>query len=276
MAGHKRKYILTYAGVTLFLLLMIYPYLYMMLNSVASWDQIDKKVFPTSFTLRSWDWIFGDPGAVAFTTPWLLGFANSILVAAASTILMMLSAVFAAYALAKIPFKGKAFVNNFILFQMFFPSIILLVPQFLLIIKMGIYDTYFGMIMPTSVSVWAIFMYYNFFKAIPDTLIEAAKLDGAGNIKMLFKIVLPMSTSISTVILLFLFTERWTNLLWDMISTKNENISTLNVMISQMFGPYRSYPGPMYAASTLLTLPLILIFLLCSKKFKEGMQFSLK
>lgn len=119
-------------------------------------------------------------------------------------------------------------------------------------------------------------MYTNFFKAIPDTLIEAAKLDGASDLKILFRVVLPMSKSITTVIFLFLFTDRWTNLLWDMLVTKSDGTVTLNVLISQMFGPYATYPGPMYAASVLLTLPLIILFLFFSKKFQEGMQFTLK
>ncbi|MGO3748979.1 carbohydrate ABC transporter permease, partial [Vagococcus salmoninarum] len=129
---------------------------------------------------------------------------------------------------------------------------------------------------PTAISLWAIFMYTNFFKAIPDTLIEAAKLDGANDITILFKIVMPMSKSITTVIFLFLFTDRWTNLLWDMIVSKSDETVTLNVLISQMFGPYATYPGPMYAASVLLTIPLIVLFLFFSKKFQDGMQYTLK
>ena len=159
---------------------------------------------------------------------------------------------------------------------MFFPAIILLIPQFLMVTKMGYLDTYAGMIVPTAISLWAIFMYTNFFKAIPDTLIEAAKLDGATDFQILYKVVLPMSKSISTVIFLFLYTDRWTNLLWDMIVTKSDSTVTLNVLISQMFGPYGTYPGPMYAASVLLTLPLIILFLIFSKKFQDGMQFTLK
>lgn len=145
-----------------------------------------------------------------------------------------------------------------------------------MITDFGLLDTYAGMIIPTMLSLWAVFMYTNFFKAIPDTLIEAAKLDGASDLKILFRVVLPMSKSITTVIFLFLFTDRWTNLLWDMLVTKSDGTVTLNVLISQMFGPYATYPGPMYAASVLLTLPLIILFLFFSKKFQEGMQFTLK
>lgn len=73
-----------------------------------------------------------------------------------------------------------------------------------------------------------------------------------------------------------LLMERWTELLWDMIVVQSDDKLTLNVLLSQMFGPYGGYPGPMYAASVLLTMPIIIIFIIFGKKFKEGMQFNLK
>ncbi|MBC1484037.1 carbohydrate ABC transporter permease [Listeria sp. FSL L7-1485] len=277
MVGHNSKAgkIVRYILTTLLMLVMIYPFIYLVLNSFAAWDQVDKKLIPTEFTMRSWDWLFGN-SVVAAPAPWIHAFINTIIVSTIATGLMLLFGLMVGYALAKVDFKGKKLVNNAILFQMFFPAIILLIPQFLMITDMGLLDTYAGMIIPTMLSLWAVFMYTNFFKAIPDTLIEAAKLDGASDLKILFRVVLPMSKSITTVIFLFLFTDRWTNLLWDMLVTKSDSTVTLNVLISQMFGPYATYPGPMYAASVLLTLPLIILFLFFSKKFQEGMQFTLK
>lgn len=264
-----------YTITTIVMLLMIYPFIYLVLNSFASWDQVDKQLIPTKYSLRSWQWLFSN-NATAAPAPWIHAFFNTFLITTISVLLMMVFAIVVAYALAKLEFHGKKFTNNFILFQMFFPGIILLVPQFLLITKVGLIDSYAGMILPTAVSLWAIFMYTNFFKAIPDALIESAILDGASQLQILFKIVVPMSKSITTVIFLFLYTERWTTLLWDMIVSKSDMTVTLNVLISQMFGPYGTYPGPMYAASVLLTLPLIVLFLLFSKNFQEGMQYTLK
>ncbi|CDN44129.1 MULTISPECIES: carbohydrate ABC transporter permease [Paenibacillus] len=257
------------------LLVMVYPYLYMVLSSFADWTQIDKKLFPTSFTLKSYEWLFSG-GETGVTRPWLNAFMNSIIVSVASTALMMLFGIMVAYALSKLNFFGRKAMNNFVLFHMFFPAIILLVPTFLVIQRVGLYDTYLGLIIPKAVSLWAIFMYTNFFKAVPSVFIEAAKLDGASDLKIMFRIMLPMSKSITTVIFLFLLMERWTELLWDMIAVKSDSMLTLNVLLSQMFGPYGSYPGPLYAASTILTLPIIVMFLIFSKKFQEGMQFSLK
>lgn len=273
MVGHNEKgrttwlYIIT----TVILIAMIFPYIYLVLHSFAAWDQVDRNLIPTEFTLRSWQFLLGG-SSVSVRAPWLRAFANTFFVTTITTMLMVLFAVMVAYALAKVDFKGKKFVNNFILFQMFFPAVILLIPQFLMVAEVGLINTFSGMIIPTMVSLWAIFMYTNFFKGIPDSLIEAAKLDGASDMKILFQIVIPMSKSITSVVFLFLYTERWTNLLWDMIVAGSSENVTLNVLISQMFGPYGSYPGPMYAASVLLTLPLIVLFLLFSKRFQEGFQ----
>ncbi|MDR6121404.1 multiple sugar transport system permease protein [Bacillus sp. SLBN-46] len=276
MDGAKKKGVwFRYLLAIVLLLVMIFPYIYMVLNSFADWDQVDKKLIPTQFSLKSYEWLLGG-GEAVIPRPWVSAFFNSFLVSAGSTFLMMVTGVMVAYALAKIPFKGRDTINNVILFQMFFPAIILLIPTFLVIQRIGMYDSYWGMILPKALSLWAVFMYTNFFKAIPDTFIEAAKLDGASELQIMFKIVLPMSKSITTVIFLFLFMERWTELLWDMLVVKSDSMLTLNVLLSQMFGPYGGYPGPMYAASVLLTLPIIIIFLLFAKKFQEGMQFTLK
>ncbi|MFT9600549.1 carbohydrate ABC transporter permease [Mesobacillus sp.] len=276
MVGPKKKgLVFRYLFAIVLLLIMIYPYIYMVLNSFADWSQVDKKFFPTEYSLKSWEWLLGG-GESVIPRPWINAFFNSFIVSAGSTLLMMASAIMVSYALAKIQFKGRDTINNVILFQMFFPAIILLIPTFLIIQKVGMYDSYWGMILPKAMSLWAVFMYTNFFKAIPDTFIEAAKLDGASEMQIMFKIVLPMSKSITTVIFLFLFMERWTELLWDMLVAKSDNMLTLNVLLSQMFGPYGGYPGPMYAASVLLTLPIIIIFLFFAKKFQEGMQFTLK
>ncbi|WP_195576287.1 carbohydrate ABC transporter permease [Paenibacillus sp. 1001270B_150601_E10] len=279
MVGSKEKsklrLTIRYIIASALLLVMVYPYLYMVLNSFADWTQIDKQLVPSKFTFKSYEWLFTG-GEVGIARPWVNAFFNSIIVSVASTALMMVFGVMVAYALSKLNFKGRDTVNNFVLFHMFFPAIILLIPQFLVIQKVGLYDTYWAMIIPKAVSLWAIFMYTNFFKAIPTVFIEAAKLDGASDFKILYRIMMPMSKSITAVIFLFLLMERWTELLWDMLVVRSDNMLTLNVLLSQMFGPYGSYPGPLYAASVILTVPIIIMFAIFGKKFKEGMQFSLK
>ncbi|MFP7215689.1 carbohydrate ABC transporter permease [Lactococcus garvieae] len=276
MAGNnKGRLMVLYSVTVVVMLLMIFPFIYLVLQSFAPWDQVNQRIIPTALTLRSWEFLFSG-SATSADVPWIGAMFNTFLVATVSTGLMIITALMVAYALAKVSFKGKKFVDNFVIFQMFFPGIILLIPQFLIVTKMGWINTYQGMIVPTAVSLWAIFMYTNFFKAIPNDIIEAARIDGAKDWTILFKIILPMSRSITTVIFLMLYTDRWTTLLWDMIISKDDATITLNVLISQMFGPYGAYPGPMYAASLLLTAPIIILFLIFSKQFQKGMDFALK
>lgn len=276
MAGNKkRSAVILYVLAIVLLIIAVFPYVYMILHSLAEWNQVDRKIIPTSYTLRSYKWLILG-GETVVPMPWLRAFINSLLVTCISTFLMMTTGVTVAYALSKIAFKGKGIIENAILFQMFFPAVILLIPSFILIEKLGWYDTYWAMIIPKSVSLWAIFMHANFFRSIPNDIIEAAKIDGAGNHTIMWKIIVPMSKSITTIVFLFLFMERWVELLWDMVVVKSENIFTLNVLLAQMFGPYGSYPGPMYAASVILTLPILILFIMFRNKFKEGIQFVLK
>lgn len=253
----------------------LYPYLYMVFNSLAPWDEVDKGFVPSRLTLRSYSWlIFGDQGVA--TKPWIKAFFNSLFVTLSSTLLMMFFGVLIAYALAKVNFKGRRQIDSFIMFQMFFPSMILLIPQFLVVKNLGFYNTYAAMIVPKAMSLWAVFLYTNFFKALPDEIIEAARIDGAGTITVIRRIVLPMSRSITTIIFLFLFMERWVELLWDMIAVKNIQMQTINVLLAQMFGPYAAYPGPMYAGTVILTMPILILFIIFRKNFTKGIQFVLK
>ena len=269
------KNIVVYTIGIAMLCVALYPYLYMVFNSLAPWDQVDKGFIPTEFTLRSYEWlIFGDKGVA--TKPWIKAFFNSLFVTLSSTLLMMLFGIMIAYALAKVKFKGRKKVDSFIMFQMFFPTMILLIPQFLVVKNMGIYNTYAAMIVPKAMSLWAVFLYTNFFKALPDEIIEAARIDGAGTYTIIQKVVLPMSRSITTIIFLFLFMERWVELLWDMIAVKNIQLQTINVLLAQMFGPYQSYPGPMYAGTVILTMPILILFIVFRKNFTKGIQFVLK
>lgn len=253
----------------------LYPYLYMVFNSLAPWDEVDKGFLPHSFTLRSYKWLlFGEEGVA--TKPWIGAFLNSFLVTTVSTLLMMVFGALIAYALAKVDFRGRRQVHSFIMFQMFFPTMILLIPTFLVVKTLGFANTYLAMIVPKALSLWAVFLYTNFFKALPDEIVEAARIDGAGTMRIIWSIVLPMSRSITTIIFLFLFMERWVELLWDMIAVKDIQLQTINVLLAQMFGPYEAYPGPMYAGTVILTFPILILFIIFRKNFTKGIQFVLK
>lgn len=137
-------------------------------------------------------------------------------------------------------------------------------------------NSYAGMIIPLSVSTWAIFMYINYFRTLPDAVFEAPKIDGAGPLTIIRKIAFPTTKSVTTIVFLSIFMGRWSELMWDMLISPKVEMQTLNVLISTQFKPMGNYPGPMYAASVILTLPIIVLFLCFSKYFKEGISFMLK
>ena len=256
------------------LLIMVLPYAYLLLQSLSPWDQVDTSFIPTALTLRSYQWII--QGGGYNPQPWLNALFNSLLVSGVDSVCMVVIGAIAGYALSILQFRGHKFINNFILFQMFYPAIILLVPTFLVIRFTGLYNTYWAMILPYAFSLWAIFMYTSFFRSINSEMIEAARIDGASELSILFRIILPISRSITTVIFLFVFMDRWTNLMWDLIVVKDPTKQTLNVLLSTMFGPYGAYPGPLYAAGAILTFPILILFLIFSRNFVKGVQLVLR
>ncbi len=260
---------------TIALVVMVFPYVFMLAQSLAPWDQVNRVVVPSSLSLRSYQWIYTG-GQVGTPKPWLRALFNSFLVTSVDTLSRLAIAGLVGYALSIIAFRGRNRINDFILFHMFYPAIILLVPNFLIIRRLGLYNTYGGMIVPFLVDVWAIFMYTNFFKSIPMEMIEAARIDGASEARIIWRIMVPLSRSITTVIFLFLFMQRWIELMWDLIVVKDPTRQTLNVLLATMFGPYGNYPGPLYAASVILTFPILALFVLFSGRFIQGIEFTVR
>lgn len=276
MGGSKLGKIIKYIALIGGIIFATFPYFYLIVQSLAPWNEVNRVIIPSKLTLKSYIWLFSGGGVSGFTLPWFRSFLNSLFVSSSSTLLMVSSAAIAGYALSKLRFKGSNTIYSFILFHMFYPSIVLIIPTFLIIKFMGLINNYGAMILPRAVSAWAIFMYYNFYKTIPQEVIDAARVDGASEFKIIFKVVLPMSMSITTVVFLFLFMARWDELLWDLIVVKDYNMMTLNVLLASMKGPYTEYPGALYAGAALLTLPLVLIFLIFSRNFAKGFKFIFK
>lgn len=256
------------------LMISLFPFYYMVVQSILPWDRIDKEVLPVGFTLRSYQYLMGTGGA-GKSLMWVRALINSLIVSLPTAVISVVCGLLIGYALTKLPkFSGKKFIMDSLLFQMFFPAIILLVPKFM--ISKGMSNTYPGMILPLSISTWAIFMYINYFRTLPDAVFEAAKIDGAGPLTIIWKIAFPTTKSVTTIVFLSIFMSRWSELMWDMLISPKVEMQTLNVLISTQFKPMGNYPGPMYAASVILTLPIIILFLCFSKYFKEGISFMLK
>lgn len=257
------------------LLVSLFPYYYMVLQSLVSWDMVDKTLIPGKLSLNSYKYLLGGSGAGSSDSwQWIRALVNSFIVSVPTAAVSVFTGLMTGYAATHMKYKGKQVIYSSLLFQMFFPVIILLVPRYMLIRPLA--NHYLGMMLPLIISIWGIFMYINYFKTVPATVFEAAKIDGANEWKVLMKIALPSTKSISIIVFLSVFMTRWNELMWDMLVAPDVRMQTLNVMISTQFNQNSTVPGPMYAASVVLTLPVIILFLCFSKYFKEGINFMLK
>jgi multiple sugar transport system permease protein len=263
-------------SITLVLMIVsLFPYYYMVLQSFLTWDMVDKSLVPKELSLDSYRYLLGGNGSGSGDAfQWVRALINSFIVSVPTAAISVIVGLMTGYATTHMKYKGKGMIHNSLLFQMFFPVIILLVPRYMLIRPLA--NHFLGMILPLALSIWGIFMYINYFKTVPETVFEAAKVDGASDFIILMKIALPSTKSISIIVFLSVFMTRWNELMWDMLISTDLSMQTLNVMISTQFNQNSTLPGPMYAASVVLTLPVIILFLCFSKYFKEGINFMLK
>lgn len=258
----------------LLILVSLFPLYYMILQSVVDWTTVDKTIIPKNLSLASYDYLFHSTNS-GDTMMWLRALGNSLLVCIPVTLVALSVGLLVGYAMTKLKhFNGKRIIFNLLLFEMFFPKIMLLVPKYMILKDLA--NTYAGMIIPTMISTWAIFMYINYFETLPNEVFEAARVDGANTFRILYHIAMPATMPITTIVFLTTFMQRWNELMWDMLIAPSTRFQTLNVLISTRFNMMAQHPGPLYAASVILTLPIVILFLCFSRNFREGIHFMLK
>ncbi len=198
---------------------------------------------------------------------WLI---NSLIIAVVVTILTVIFSAMAAYAIAKLPFKGsKAFFMYFLLGLMV-PGEATIVPLFITVNGMHLIDTYAGMILPAIAGSMNMIIMVTFFKGLPNELLEAVKIDGGGELTTFFKIVLPLSKTIIATVCIFSFVGSWNNYLWPLLCAMSNELFTLPVGIPTFAGTYTvDYVRPM-TASMVASLPMIIIYIIFEKQIVAG------
>mgnify|MGYP000075680548 FL=1 len=263
-----------YSLLSLGLVFMIFPYVWMILASFKIPSEIYHRFIPTQITLEHYQTVFS-LGSTGSTHTFIKSIFNSLFVSSITTVSVVFFGALTGYALARLNFPGKTFLNNFVLFQMLFPVVLFLIPRFLLMLELGWINTYQGMMAPFMISAWAIFLFTQFFKTVPQALIDAARIDGCSELRIIFKIILPLSKSVTMIIAIFTFMAMWDEFLWYLIVTKDYNLMPLSVLLGLYTrGEYSSYPGILTAGATLLTVPILALFFLFKKYFTEGITMS--
>jgi multiple sugar transport system permease protein len=197
---------------------------------------------------------------------------NSLIVATMAALFATLFAAMAGYVFAKKDFFMKKQFFYLLLATMMIPGMMYLVPQFVIVIKLGWFDTYKGLIIPHIASVFGLFLMKQFMESIPSSLIEAAQIDGAGEWQIFYMVVLPLSLPIITTLFLLTFLFHWSNFIWQLVITKpGSPLLTIPVGLAYFSGPHGSDWEVMMAASCFSIIPIAFLFLLAQKYFIEGM-----
>lgn len=249
-------------------LLILFPIIYcffvsfMMPNQVQS---IPPTIFPKQWTLDNYQ-------NVLETTTIGRFMINSLIVAGASSVIRLIVASFAAFAFSFYEFKGRNALFMLCLGTVMIPSDVVLVTNYQTISRLGLINTYVGMISVFCVSAMNIFMMRQNFLTFSRTLQEAAYIDGCSNIHFFFKILLPTSTPVLTTVFISSFISTWNTYLWPMLVTNNPLMRTVQVGVTMLNNEDGNVYGPIMAASMMVLVPTALIFLIFRKKIVSGMM----
>jgi len=199
-------------------------------------------------------------------------FFNSLIVALSAALLTTIICSMGGYVFAKKDFYGKNFLFKLMLSAIMIPGMMFMVPQFAIVNKFGWINSFLGMIVPHLANVFGLFMMRQYMQTIPDSLLEAAKIDGATEIQIFSKIIIPLTTPILATLFLLTFLGQWSNFLWQLIvNTPDSPYLTLPVGLALFRGQYSSEWTLMMAASCLSIIPISILFLFAQRYFIEGM-----
>lgn len=261
--------LLFYCSIGIFMVFIVFPFFWQFMTSIKPMDELYLMPpiwIPSKINLEFYYSVF-------FKRPFLIYLKNSAIVAGSSTLFAVFVASFAAYALARLNFRGKNLILSMVLAVSMFPGIAIVSSLFIMLRQVGLLNSYLGLIITyititMPLSVWIL---TTFFREIPTSLEEAAKVDGASPLKTFFLIIFPLAAPglFTTAILVFI--NSWNEFLYSLVFNTKDTMRTVPVGIAMFPGDY-NYPwGDIAAASVVVTVPLILLVLLFQKRIISGL-----
>lgn len=198
-------------------------------------------------------------------------FFNSTVLACSITLLSLLLNSMAGYAFAKLRFDGRDRLMRWLLASMVIPGQVAMLPLFLMLKHLGLVNTYAGVIVPGMASIFGIFLVRQFAQSIPDSLLDAARIDGASELRIYWSLVLPLCRPILVTLALFTFLGAWSDFLWPLIVLTDSDNHTLPVALANLLGEHAQDTELMMAAAVLTLLPVMVLFLALQKYYLEGL-----
>jgi multiple sugar transport system permease protein len=197
---------------------------------------------------------------------------NSVLLSCGVTAISLVVNSMAGYAFAKYRFRGRAPLFKLLIASMIIPAQVTMLPLFLMLNRMGVINTYVGVIIPGIASIFGIFLIRQFAMSIPDSLVEAARMDGASDFRIYFSIILPLCRPILLTLAIFTFMGTWNDFLWPLIVMTDDSMYTLPVAIAVLVGEHVQDTELMMAGSVITVLPVLLVFAAMQKHYIKGIM----
>lgn len=197
-------------------------------------------------------------------------FKNSVIIAVSITLLSLFVNALAAFAFAKYRFPGKEKIFALLLTTLMVPAQMTMMPVFLLLKNLGLLNSYLGIIIPASASVFGIFLIRQFMLTIPDDLIESARIDGCSEFRIFWSIMLPLCKPVLAALGIFTFMGAWNDFLWPLIVMIKESMYTLPVALANLSGEYVTEFGLLMAGAVIVIVPILIVFLFAQKYVIRG------
>jgi ABC-type glycerol-3-phosphate transport system permease component len=250
--------------------LFAFPLYWMLVSAVSPLSELragDYGLWPHSFELSN------------FTDAWQRfpfgrWFLNSWIIAVASVVLTVSINVVCGYAFAKLRFPGREVLFLLIVSTLMIPIQVIMVPQFRIVADLGWVDSYLGVIVPRAAEAFGIFFARQYFRGIPDELIEAARIDGAGEWAIFRRVALPLAKPLIATLIIFTFMWRWNEFAWPLIVLKDTEVYTLPIGLLFLKGQYATDVTALMSMAILSIAPTALVFIAFQRYFIEGVLRS--
>jgi multiple sugar transport system permease protein len=256
-----------YALLVVGLLFVIGPFLWMLLSSFKPQSELVRAPptwLPETWTLTNYDRLFTKLDFPRY-------FFNSVLIAGSVVLANIVFCSMVGYALAKLRFAGKNLVMLLVLATLMVPGSVTVIPLFVLMSKFDLVNSYWAVILPFAVGPFGVFLMRQFMQAIPNDLLEAARVDGARELRIFWKVVVPLSWPGMAALGIITFLASWNSFLWPLIVLTDDRMYTLPVALGTFaIGQYQADYGLLMAGAVALVLPIIVVFLLLQRQFTES------
>lgn len=248
------------------------PFIWMVLTSFKPVDEI----FQINLTLFPKKWAAVENYTAALTkVPLLTYLANGVMVCTSIFLLQVLVALPAAYAFAKIDFRGKAWAWRMVLLALMIPYQAIAIPLYVMLHHAGLLNTMAALVVPFSISAFGIFLMRQFFRTVPDDLVHAARLDGMSELELVWRVMLPTATPALFAFAIFSVVWHWNDYFWPLLVIASPDLATppLGTILFRNEEAGTHY-GPLMAGTVLITAPLVLMFMFAQKRFVEGVTLT--